>query len=151
MKIWVYKDINVSSIDEIINISCIDSNPVGFIYIITNKVNGKIYIGRKSFTATKKTALGKRALASMTDKRGSKNKTVIKHSNWSNYSGSNKHLNEDIKNGDGVNREIIHLCYTKKQMTYWELYYQIQYDVLREKSYNDNILGKFFRSDLLTN
>lgn len=150
MKPWIYKDVNVSTFDEVASASSLDDDPVGFIYKITNLANGKIYIGRKSFTASKKTALGKRALASMVDKRGSKNKTVIKHSNWAHYTGSNKQLNEDIKNGDDIIREIIHLCYTKKQMTYWELFYQMQYDVLRTPSYNDNILGKFFRSDLLT-
>ena len=148
MKIWIYKDVNVSTFDEVVNASCVDDNPVGFIYRITNKVNGKIYIGRKSFTSSNKTTLGKRALAKMVDKRGSKTKTVIKHSNWAHYTGSNKQLNEDIKNGDDISREIIHLCYTKKQMTYWELFYQMQYDVLKAQSYNDNILGKFFRSDL---
>jgi len=123
---------------------------IGFIYKITNTVNGKIYIGRKSFTASKKTAIGKRALAKMVDKRRSKTKTVVKSSNWQLYTGSNKQLNEDIKNGDNIDREILHLCFTKKQMTYWELFYQMQYDVLRSDSYNDNILGKFFRADLLT-
>lgn len=136
MSPWVY---TVDNIGE----------PVGFIYKITNTVNGKIYIGRKSFTSSNKTALGKRALAKMTDKRGSKSKTVIKHSNWAHYTGSNRQLNEDIKNGESITREIIHLCYTKKQMTYWELFFQVQHDVLRSQSYNDNILGKFFRSDLL--
>lgn len=144
---WIYFSLELekSALLETI----LTGGAVGFIYKITNTANGKIYIGRKSFTASKKTAIGKRALAKMTDKRGSKTKTVIKTSNWQLYTGSNKQLNEDIKNGDEIDREIIHLCYTKKQMTYWELFYQMQYDVLRTPSYNDNVLGKFFRSDLL--
>lgn len=140
MSSWIY---------QIENNEINPSEPIGFIYRITNISKGKIYIGRKSFTATKKTAIGKRALAKMTDKRRSKTKTVIKPSNWELYTGSNKQLNDDIKNGAIITKEIIHLCYTKKQMTYWELFYQMQHDVLRTESYNDNILGKFFRSDLL--
>lgn len=144
------KDNNMSSwIYRIENNETNPTEPIGFIYRITNISNGKIYIGRKSFTATKKTAIGKRALAKMTDKRGSKTKTVIKPSNWESYTGSNKQLNEDIKNGATITKEIIHLCYTKKQMTYWEIFYHMQHDVLRTKSYNDNILGKFFRKDLI--
>jgi len=148
MKPWTYRNDNLEDYN-LINPKK-GERPLGFIYKITNTVNGKIYIGRKSFTATKKSSIGKRALAKMVDKRGSKTKTVVKTSNWQLYTGSNKQLNEDIKNGDNINREIIHLCFTKKQMTYWELFYQMQYDVLRADSYNDNILGKFFRADLLT-
>jgi hypothetical protein len=40
------------------------------------------------------------------------------------------------------------MCPTKKQLTYAELFYQIQYNVLVVDSYNDNILGKFYRKDL---
>jgi len=147
MNPWTYRSLELGKSTLLEKI--LTGESIGFIYKITNTVNGKIYIGRKSFTASKKTAIGKRALAKMADKRGSKTKTVVKTSNWQLYTGSNKQLNEDIKNGDDVTREMIHLCYTKKQMTYWELFYQMQYDVLRSPSYNDNILGKFFRSDLL--
>lgn len=147
MKPWTYRNDNLEDYN-LINPKA-GERPLGFIYKITNTANGKIYIGRKSFTATKKSAIGKRALAKMVDKRGSKTKTVVKTSNWQLYTGSNKQLNEDIKNGDTITREIIHLCFTKKQMTYWELYYQMKENVLERDSYNDNILGKFFRSDLL--
>jgi len=147
MKPWTYRELPLD-VDSLF-VKRTTEESIGFIYKITNTVNGKIYIGRKSFTASKKTAIGKRAMAKMVDKRGSKTKTVVKTSNWQLYTGSNKQLNEDIKNGDDITREIIHLCFTKKQMTYWELFYQMQYDVLRSDSYNDNILGKFFRADLL--
>lgn len=147
MNPWTYKG---SKLEDHSLLETTESiKALGFIYKITNTVNGKIYIGRKSFTASKKTAIGKRALAKMVDKRGSKTKTIVKASNWQLYTGSNKQLNEDIKNGNSITREIIHLCFTKKQMTYWELYYQMKENVLERESYNDNILGKFFRSDLL--
>ena len=147
MKPWIY---GIDNFDELTLSEMVDNVPVGFIYSITNTNNGKVYIGRKSFLTTRKVGIGKKAIANMVDKRGSKKKTIVNQSNWEVYTGSNKQLNEDISSGNNIRREIIKLCYTKKQMTYWEMYYQFQYDVLREKSYNDNILGKFFRSDLLT-
>ena len=147
MKPWIY---GIDNFDESALSEMVDNVPVGFIYSITNTNNGKVYIGRKSFLTTRKVGIGKKAIASMVDKRGSKKKTIVNQSNWEVYTGSNKQLNEDISSGNNIRREIIKLCYTKKQMTYWEMFYQFQYDVLREKSYNDNILGKFFRSDLLT-
>lgn len=147
MKPWTYR---CETLEDYNFLDYVESKkPIGFIYKITNTVNGKIYIGRKSFISTTKVSIGKRATAKLTDKRSSKKKVVIKEMKWRTYTGSNKQLNEDIKNGDDITREIIHLCYTKKQMTYWELFYQMQYDVLRSPSYNDNILGKFFRADLL--
>jgi len=39
---------------------------------------------------------------------------------------------------------------TKKQLTYFEMYYQMRENVLHVDSYNDNILGKFFRKDFDT-
>jgi len=147
MKPWIY---GIDNFDELTLSEMVGNVPVGFIYSITNTNNGKVYIGRKSFLTTRKVGIGKKAIANMVDKRGSKKKTIVNQSNWEVYTGSNKQLNEDISSGNNVRREIIKLCYTKKQMTYWEMFFQFQYDVLREESYNDNILGKFFRSDLLT-
>ena len=50
---------------------------------------------------------------------------------------------------DNFSRIILQFCDTKKQQTYYEIYHQIIYGVLHtENSYNDNILGKFFRKDL---
>lgn len=147
MKPWIY---GIDNFDELTLSEMVGNVPVGFIYSITNTNNGKVYIGRKSFLTTRKVGIGKKAIANMVDKRGSKKKTIVNQSNWEVYTGSNKQLNEDISSGNNIRREIIKLCYTKKQMTYWEMFFQFQYDVLREESYNDNILGKFFRSDLLT-
>jgi hypothetical protein len=40
-------------------------------------------------------------------------------------------------------------CKTRKSLTYWEVYYQIVYDVLRKDTYNGNILNRFFRKDII--
>ena len=39
-------------------------------------------------------------------------------------------------------------CFSKKQLTYYEIAYQCKYDVLETNSYNDNIMSRIFRKDL---
>lgn len=123
----------------------------GFIYKITNKKTGKFYIGRKAFFHNKKKKLTKKELAEQTGP-GRKATTRIEQvdSGWQEYWGSSKELLADIrdKGEDNFERLIIQFCNSKKQLTYYELYYQMKYDVLHIDSYNDNILGKFFRKDL---
>jgi hypothetical protein len=51
---------------------------------------------------------------------------------------------------DKFEREILQFCPTKKQLTYYEIQYQISYLVLFTDSYNDNIQGRFFRKDFVT-
>ena len=65
--------------------------------------------------------------------------------------GSSKELLADIKESgeDVYMRDILHFCYSKKQLTYYEINYQMKYNVLEVDSYNDNILGKFYRKDLI--
>ena len=98
--------------------------------------------------------LGKKELEALPTQRGKKpsKKLVIKESNWVEYMGSNKFLLEDIKNlGEKkFMKEIIIICPNKKLLTYWELATQCRYDVLQVNSYNDNLLGKFYRRDFLS-
>jgi hypothetical protein len=48
---------------------------------------------------------------------------------------------------DCFTREIIKLCNSKKQLSYYETYWQFKLDVLSQDTYNENILGKFYRKD----
>lgn len=125
---------------------------VGFVYKITNIKTGKFYIGRKSLYSTTKKKLTKVELAEHTKPgKKPKSKMVTKESNWISYWGSNKLILEEIKNeGSGhFRREIIKFCFNKKQLTYWEMHYQcVEGVLLTDKSYNDNVLAKFFRRDL---
>ncbi len=125
----------------------------GFVYRITNLQSGKFYIGRKQLSSTTTKALTKKELLEQTDKRSSKKKKVTKESNWKNYWGSNKALLEDVKTlgKENFKREILTLCRTKKELTYYEMHHQCMYGVLLlpELTYNDNILGKFFPRDLI--
>ena len=81
---------------------------VGFVYLITNLTNNKEYVGKKSFTKSK------------TYQKNKKKKKTRVSSDWISYTGSNEQLNIDIKNGDQIRKEIIHLCKSKGFMSYLE-------------------------------
>ena len=51
---------------------------------------------------------------------------------------------------DEFDRNILKMCPNKKSLTYFEIKYQMIYQVLEkpDKFFNDNILGKFFTRDL---
>jgi hypothetical protein len=127
----------------------------GFIYKITNKETGKFYIGKKVYWHNKKKKLTKKQLAELLPTLGRKptHEVVRVESDWKTYWGSNKQLLADIKQygEDKFECWIFKQCLTKKQLTYWEMHYQCKEEVLinSNKSYNDNILGKFFTKDLV--
>jgi len=125
----------------------------GFIYKITNLETNKFYIGKKSFVHNKKKKLTKKEIAEQTGPgRRSTTKVEQVDSGWRNYWGSSKELLADVKllGEDKFEREIIKFCSTKKQLTYYEIHYQIHHSVLFIDSYNDNIQGRFFRKDFVT-
>lgn len=125
-------------------------NSFGFIYKITNQITGKFYIGKKSLYHNIKKKLTKKELAEQTGPgRKSATKRIQKESDWITYWGSNKEILEEIKIKGNLafQREILKIVTTKKELTYWEIAYQCQYNVLLIDSYNDNILGKFFKKD----
>lgn len=125
------------------------SDLIGFVYeIVTN--SGKVYIGKKNVYSTRKKKLGKKELALLTDKRLKKYKVVVKESDWKTYTGSNKELLAELKNGETIrSREILNVCTTVKELTYFETKHLFCNDVLLSDNYfNDNILGKFYRKDL---
>ena len=129
------------------------TNDYGFIYKITNLETNKFYIGKKAFFHNKKKKLTKKELAEQTGP-GRRSITKIEQvdSGWRNYWGSSKELLADVKllGADNFEKEIIKFCSTKKQLTYYEIQYQVSYSVLFTDSYNDNILGKFYRKDFVT-
>jgi len=149
-KWFIYKDGQVVEYDSI---EKLPSNCVGFIYKITNIKTGKFYIGRKSLFSNTKKKLTKAELALQTGPgRKPTSKRVIAETNWTDYWGSNKTLLQEIKeNGTSdFRKEILKFCFNKKQLTYWEVHYQCINEVLlTDRSYNDNILAKFFRKDLV--
>jgi len=151
MKEWLY----VSEKDNTCSIKSLEDFPencVGFIYLIKNQTTGKIYIGKKSLYSNTNKKLTKKEIAEQTGPgRKPTKKLVTKESNWKVYMGSSKELLADIKetSEDIYERNILHFCFSKKQLTYYEINYQMKYNVLEVDSYNDNILGKFYRKDLI--
>jgi len=97
---WIYNDCEFTE-------DMIGDN-IGFVYVITNLTNNKQYVGKKSFTKSK------------TYQKNKKKKKTRVSSDWITYTGSNDQLNEDIKNGDQVKKEIIHLCKSKGFLSYFE-------------------------------
>ena len=75
----------------------------------------------------------------------------MKESDWTKYYGSHSEIKELIKEGkqEEFEREILQLADSKKLLTYYEVKYQMLYQVLEkpEEFFNDNILGKFYRKD----
>lgn len=148
MNTWLYNNKPITSLNDL------PETCVGFVYIITNIKNGKIYVGKKTLKNKNNVKLGVKERKAIPAARGRKptKKLVIKESNWADYWGSSEKLSHDISlyGKDIFKREIIHLCFNKKQMSYYEIKYQFLYKVIEEpeKSYNLSILGKFFNSDL---
>ena len=138
---WLYKNKEIKSILDIPF-----DLPFGFVYKITNVTLNKIYVGKKNFFSTTTKPLGKKELALLTDKRKSKFKTLVKESDWLNYNSSCKPLVLDLESClYEFKKEIIEITEKKGNLTYLEMKHQILNDVLRVESYNENILGKFYK------
>jgi len=132
---WLY---NGQFIEDI---SQLENSPFGFVYIITQKSTGKKYIGRKLLTkSSRKTIKGKK-------------KKIRVESDWKNYWGSSpallvaieKHGKEDFK------REIVKLCYSKSECSYWETKLIFETDaIISENYFNDwvscKISGKHLKN-----
>ena len=108
----------------------------GFVYRITNLVNGHDYIGRKYFNTVRKL----KPLMGFKRKR-----KVTKETDWKEYWGSSKRLLEDIdKLGkENFKREIICLCESRGDTNYMEA--KIQFDeevLLNPNNYNGIIAIK---------
>ena len=144
---WIYKQKDMETISDF------PDNTHGFVYRIVHKPTGKIYIGRKILQNTTKVKLGKKELKELAGVIGRRPtyKMAVKESNWKTYWGSNKFLKElyETEPKENFERTILICSPTKKLLTYYELKYQILYEVLEkpDEFFNDNILGKFFTRD----
>ena len=119
---WIYEKEPITEIPE---------GAIGFVYLITNQANGMKYIGKKNFYFSK------------TKQVKGKKKRIKVESDWKEYYGSNKALVEHVSLfGDNkFVREIIHLCKTKGEMTYYETKHIFATDaVISEKYYNDWVM-----------
>ena len=145
---WLYNK------KEITDISQFPSNTFGFVYkVITPE--GKKYIGKKVLYHNQKKKLTKAELAEQSGRGRKKSFRIVqKESDWKKYYGSNKHLKNQITEGEvtleNLQKQIIEIGFNKKHLTYLETKYLFQLEVLEkpDEYYNDNILGKFFTKDL---
>lgn len=89
----------------------------GFVYLISNHINGRWYIGKKGVYAS----------------AGKKGRNRLrKESDWRSYWGSSKELVADIQKygKENFTREILSVWDTKFDLMYNELLTQIFYDVV---------------------
>jgi len=122
---WTYQGTIVESLPE----DC-----VGFVYLITNTISGKKYIGKKLAKFSKTTYKVVKL------KNGTKKKKKIRSkvdSDWRDYYGSNDKLNEDVTSLGKENfiREILFYCNSKAQCSYIEAREQFNHRVLESNDY----------------
>lgn len=108
----------------------------GFVYVITDLENNKKYVGKKNFWAVQR----------LKPLKGKKRKRVIKkESDWMSYHGSNEEVKYLVEQfgSERFEREILRLCKSKGEMTYFEMKEQFDREVLfSDKYYNEFIGGK---------
>lgn len=114
---WIYK--NEEFTPEMVE------KQVGMVYLITNRLSGKRYLGKKlfQFRKTKQVKL--------------KKKKILVQSDWMEYYGSNEELKNDVVllGVENFHREILHLCASKAECSYLEAKEQFLHDVLISDDY----------------
>lgn len=105
---------------------------VGFVYCMTNLDENKKYIGKKLFWSSKILPITK------TRKR---RKRIKVESDWKNYYGSSQAVMALVERNVHFRRDIIHLCRTKGECSYYEAKEQFAQDVLLRDDYYNDFIG----------
>ena len=127
---WQYQNQPVDTLPE----DC-----VGFVYLITNNLSGRMYIGKKlaKFSKTR--------YQTIKLKNGNKKRKKIRSkidSDWQLYYGSSPELTKDIERLGAGNftREILYYCRSKAECSYIEAREQFNHRVLESDDwYNGHI------------
>jgi hypothetical protein len=129
--VWTFEDQPFTGPDE---------KDYGFVYIITNQITGRQYIGKKLFWFKK------------TRQVKGKKKRYLVESDWQDYWGSNDELKKDIEELgiDNFSRAILYLCGNKGECSYVEAKLHFEHDVLRhpDRWYNAWIMVRVHRKHL---
>jgi len=125
MTSWYYQNISVETLPE----EC-----VGFVYLITNNLSGRKYIGKKL------AKFSKTSVKVVKQKNGIKKKKRIRtkiDSDWREYYGSSIDLAADILTlgTENFSREILYYCASKAACSYIEAREQFNRKVLESDDY----------------
>jgi hypothetical protein len=123
--VWLYENKQIDVLPE----EC-----VGFVYLITNNLTGRKYIGKKLAKFIKTT------YKTIKLKNGNKKRKKIRSkidSDWQLYYGSSPELTKDIEQlGPGnFTREILYYCRSKSECSYIEAREQFSRRVLETDDY----------------
>jgi hypothetical protein len=123
--VWLYESQTVDQLPE----DC-----VGFVYLITNTITGRKYIGKKLAKFSKTTYKVVKL------KNGNKKKKKIRSkidSDWQLYYGSSPELTKDIEllGIKNFSREILYYCRSKSECSYIEAREQFARRVLESDDY----------------
>jgi hypothetical protein len=112
----------------------INEETFGFLYLITNNLTNKKYIGKKQCISKIK----RQPLKGKTRKR-----ICFKESDWKTYTSSSNELNDDIKKygKENFKFEIIRTCDSKWTLAYYEIKEQIENDVLLRDDFYNGIIN----------
>ena len=138
---WIYKDQTVLELP---------TDCAGFVYLITNTVSGRMYVGKKlsKFKTTR--------YKMHTQKNGKKVRKKIRGavgSDWQEYYGSSDQLTQDVERlgKDKFRREILYYCKSKAELNYVEAREQFARKVLESDQYYNGHIRVRVHGSLIIN
>jgi hypothetical protein len=122
---WLYESKQIDVLPE----DC-----VGFVYLITNRITGRMYVGKKLAKFSRTT------YKTVKLKNGNKRKKKIRSkidSDWQQYYGSSPELSRDVEQlgTENFTREILYYCKSKAECSYIEAREQFSRRVLESADY----------------
>lgn len=107
---------------------------IGFVYVITERDTNMKYVGKKLFHRSKTLPA---------NKSRKRKKKVLVESDWQTYYGSSAQVKENLKmkGEDSYYREILRLCKSKGECSYYEAKEQFDREVLLRDDYYNGIIN----------